>query len=194
MALAVCGGAMLQCSFGMAPSSLMVLPQNKVTNVMGLANIMVNKPYGQHQPFGMCSPWQTQPWLPPQRQPWECLRLCRIPVIPGPWAPGSPTCLIGGQPALNNSCKLTLRLWGNDPNHQSRANHHSNSMKIRGYSTMGKKRWLFLLFLWIVSSVAGCWFLHRYVANYTYHHPFLIGRDEDYVVVGVTIMMNRPIY
>lgn len=48
---------------------------------------------------------------------------------------------------------------------------------------MGKKRWLFLLFLWIVSSVAGCWFLHRYVANYTYHHPFLIGRDEDYVVV-----------
>lgn len=53
MALAVCGGAMMQCSFGMAPSSLMVLPQNKVVNLMPLANIMDNKPLVNILPFGM---------------------------------------------------------------------------------------------------------------------------------------------
>ena len=113
MALAVCGGAMIQCSFGMAPSALMVLPQNKVMNVMGLANIMDNKPMVNIMPFGMCSS-MANPTVASATAaalgvltPMPC-----IPVIPGPWAPGSPTCLIGGQPALNNSCKLTCAYGG----------------------------------------------------------------------------------
>lgn len=91
MALAVCGGAMLQCSFGMAPSSLMVLPQNKVTNVMGLANIMDNKPMVNIMPFGMCSS-MANPTVASATAaalgvltPMPC-----IPVIPGPWAPDRP--------------------------------------------------------------------------------------------------------
>ncbi len=40
MGLTVCGGASLQCSFGAAPSSLMVLPENRVTTSMPIANIM----------------------------------------------------------------------------------------------------------------------------------------------------------
>ena len=44
MGQVVCGGAMLKCSFGVAPSSLMVLPANIVTTAMPIANIMDNKP------------------------------------------------------------------------------------------------------------------------------------------------------
>jgi hypothetical protein len=34
-----------------------------------------------------------------------------MPVIPAPWAPGSPTVLIANMPALNNSSKL-MCAWG----------------------------------------------------------------------------------
>jgi hypothetical protein len=34
-----------------------------------------------------------------------------VPVTPAPWAPGSPTVLIGNMPALNNSSKL-MCTWG----------------------------------------------------------------------------------
>ena len=34
-----------------------------------------------------------------------------VPVIPGVWTPGSPTVLLGGYPALNNSSKL-MCAWG----------------------------------------------------------------------------------
>lgn len=113
MGMAVCGGAMLQCTFGAMPSTLMVLPQNKVVNLMPLANIMDNKPLVNVLPFGMCSS-MANPTVASATAaalgvltPMPC-----IPVIPGPWTPGSPTCLIGGQPAVNDSCMLTCAYGG----------------------------------------------------------------------------------
>ena len=50
----VCMGAMLQCSFGAAPSSLVVLPTNKILATTPAANIMDNKPMMNIMPFGMC--------------------------------------------------------------------------------------------------------------------------------------------
>lgn len=52
----VVNGALLQCSFGVAPSSLVVLPVNMV-NVGGVpaANIMDHKPMMNIMPFGMCT-------------------------------------------------------------------------------------------------------------------------------------------
>ena len=112
MGIAVCGGAMLACSFGMAPSSLTVLPQNKVLTSMPLANIMDNKPMVNIMPFGMCS-CMGNPTVAAATAaamgaltPMPC-----VPVTTAPWAPGSPTVLIGGQPALNNTCKLMCN-WG----------------------------------------------------------------------------------
>ena len=56
MGMHVCMGAMLQCSFGAAPSSLMVLPVNGiVTSNMPAANIMDHKPLVNILPFGTCS-------------------------------------------------------------------------------------------------------------------------------------------
>jgi len=55
MPLQVCMGAQMQCTFGMAPSSLVVLPANKVfTNQMPDANIMDHIPMTNIMPFGMC--------------------------------------------------------------------------------------------------------------------------------------------
>lgn len=112
MGIAVCGGAMLMCSFGAAPSTMNVLPQNKTLTSMPLANIMDNKPLVNIMPFGMCT-CMGNPTVASATAaamgvltPMPCL-----PVTNAPWAPGSPTVLIGGQPALNNSSKLMCN-WG----------------------------------------------------------------------------------
>ena len=55
MGMHVCNGAVLMCSFGVAPSSLIVLPINMMmTSNMPAANIMDNKPMVNILPFGMC--------------------------------------------------------------------------------------------------------------------------------------------
>ena len=112
MGMAVCGGAMLTCSFGLAPSSLNVLPQNKTVTSMPLANIMDNKPMVNIMPFGMCQSLANPTVASATAAalgvltPMPC-----IPATTSPWVPGSPTVLIGGQPALNNTSKL-ICMWG----------------------------------------------------------------------------------
>ena len=113
MGMQVCMGATLQCSFGVAPSSLVVLPANKVLTVTPDANIMDNKPMVNILPFGMCSS-MANPTVAAATAaalgaltPMPC-----VPVIPAPWAPGSPTVLIGNMPALNNSSKLMCAYAG----------------------------------------------------------------------------------
>lgn len=113
MSFCVCAGAMLTCSFGMAPSSMMVTPENKVMSSMPLATIMDNVPMKNIMPFGMCSSL-ANPTVAAATSaalgvltPMPC-----IPVIPAPWAPGSPTVLIGNYPALNQNCKLTCAYGG----------------------------------------------------------------------------------
>src|ERR1700761_8526207 len=113
MPLQVCMGAMMQCSFGMAPSSLVVLPTNRVmTNNVPDANIMDHIPMTNIMPFGMC----TSPANPVVAAataaalgvltPMPC-----IPMTVAPWVPGSPTVLIGSMPALNSDSKLMCN-WG----------------------------------------------------------------------------------
>ena len=113
MGMLVCGGASIQCSFGMAPSVLNVLPNNKVMNVMAAATIMDNKPFVNVMPFGMCSSL-VNPTVASATAaalgvltPMPC-----VPVLPAPWVPGSPTVIIGTAPALNNSSKLMCAYAG----------------------------------------------------------------------------------
>jgi hypothetical protein len=113
MAQQVCMGAMLQCSFGAAPSTLSVLPANKTLTQTPDANIMDNKPMVNIMPFGMCSS-MANPTVAAATAaalgaltPMPC-----VPVIPAPWAPGSPTVLIANMPALNNTSKLMCAYAG----------------------------------------------------------------------------------
>ena len=112
MGFCVCGGAMMMCSFGMAPSTLNVLPTNRVTTSMPIATIMDNIPMVNIMPFGMCTS-MSNPQVAAATSaalgvltPMPC-----IPVTTAPWAPGSPTVLVGNYPALNNSSKLMCN-WG----------------------------------------------------------------------------------
>lgn len=113
MGLLVCGGAVLQCSFGMAPMPMMVLPKSQVTNIMPAANIMDNVPFVNILPFAMCSSMANPAVASATAAalgvltPMPC-----TPVTTATWAPGSPTVLIGGQPALNNSSQLICSFGG----------------------------------------------------------------------------------
>jgi hypothetical protein len=113
MALQVCSGATLKCSFGVAPSSLVVLPVNRVLTVTPDANIMDNKPLVNIMPFGMCSSIANPTVATATAAasgvltPMPC-----IPVIPAPWVSGSPTVLIANMPALNNTSKLMCAWLG----------------------------------------------------------------------------------
>ena len=108
----VCMGAMTQCTFGLAPSTLMVIPINRVMTGTPAANIMDNKPIANVMPFGMCQSL-ANPMVAAATAaalgvlvPMPC-----IPMTMAPWLPGAPTVMIGSMPTLNNSSKL-MCMWG----------------------------------------------------------------------------------
>jgi len=113
MGFAVCGGAQLMCSFGMAPSAYNVLPINKTVTTMPIANIMDNKPMVNIMPFGMCTSLSNPTVASATAAALGVLTPCPcIPSISAPWAPGSATVLIAGKPALNNTSKLMCNYGG----------------------------------------------------------------------------------
>lgn len=112
MGMQVCMGAMLKCSMGMAPSSLVVLPKNKVlTSNQPAANIMDNIPMTNIMPFGMCkSPANPQVAAATAAAMGTLTPMPCVPSTPAPWTPGSPKVLIANMPALNDSSKL-MCIW-----------------------------------------------------------------------------------
>lgn len=110
---AVCTGAMIQCSFGIAPSTLNVLPVNRtLVNNLPMANIMDNQPFVNILPFGMCSSLANPTVAAATAAalgvltPMPC-----IPATVAPWATGSPTIMVGNAPALNAQSRL-ICAWG----------------------------------------------------------------------------------
>ena len=110
----VVSGAMLQCSFGMAPGTLQVLPINRVmAGGMPAANIMDHIPLVNIMPFGMCTSLANPVVASATAAalgvltPMPC-----IPATTAPWMPGavSPPVTIANQPALDNVSKC-LCMW-----------------------------------------------------------------------------------
>lgn len=119
MAMQVCAGAILQCSFGLAPSTLVVTPENRVLNMTPEANIMDHVPMKNIMPFGMCTT-QSNPAVAAATTaattaalgvftptPAPCL-----PATASPWMPGAPTLLIANMPALNDTSTLMCAYGG----------------------------------------------------------------------------------
>ncbi|KIH83442.1 DUF4280 domain-containing protein [Pseudomonas batumici] len=110
----VCAGATLQCTFGLAPGVLNVLPQNR-TLVSGVpaANLLDHIPLVNITPFGMCQSL-ANPMVAAATAaalgvlvPMPC-----IPVTAAPWIPGgAPTMLLGPMPALDANSTLMCN-WG----------------------------------------------------------------------------------
>ncbi len=110
----VCTGAMLQCSFGMAPATLNIIdPMRPKVQNKPMANIMDNKPMVNIPSFGMC-----QSMANPQvasataaamgvLTPMPCM-----PVIMAPWTPGAQV-KVSNMPALLNNGKCMCNWGGN---------------------------------------------------------------------------------
>ena len=114
MSLPVVNGAMTMCSFGLAPSTLMVTPEKRtMVDNMPAATIFDNKPFVNVLPFGLCTSL-ANPITAAQTAaalgvltPGTC-----TPVIPAPWLPGAPTVLVGNMPALNVQSKCICAYGG----------------------------------------------------------------------------------
>lgn len=114
VAIIVTSGAQLMCSFGMAPSVLNVLPTSKtMCSNMPPACIMDNIPMTNIMPFGMCrSLANPQVAAATAAAAGVLTPMPCVPVIAAPWAPGSPTVLVGGKPAVNHTCKCMCNWAG----------------------------------------------------------------------------------
>jgi hypothetical protein len=105
--------AVLMCSFGMAPSQLVVLPKNRTLAVNQFAaTIMDHKPMVNIMPFGACMSLANPSVAAATSAAMGVLTpMPCIPATMSPWVAGSPTVLIGNELALNNTSKCFCN-WG----------------------------------------------------------------------------------
>ncbi|HUN94187.1 MAG TPA: DUF4280 domain-containing protein [Burkholderiaceae bacterium] len=113
MAQWVTMGATLRCSFGLAPSTLVVLPVNRTLGEgPPLANIMDHQPIVNIPPFGMCNAPANPAVIAATAAalgtptPAPC-----VPATLAPWAPGAPTVMLAKAPALD-SMSTCACAWG----------------------------------------------------------------------------------
>lgn len=112
MAIHVVNGATLMCSFGVAPSTLVVTPENRtLSSSQPAATIMDHVPMKNIMPFGMCMSL-ANPMVAAATSaamgvltPQPC-----IPATTTPWVPGVPNVLENNIPTLDNNCKC-MCMW-----------------------------------------------------------------------------------
>jgi len=113
MGMLVTNGAKLQCTFRAAPSVFAPTPTKMVkANKKDVGNIMDFAPMMNIKPFGMCSS-MSNPQVSSVTAAAQGV-LTTMPcvtVTTSLWTPGSPTVMVGKQPALTDSCKLICN-WG----------------------------------------------------------------------------------
>lgn len=112
MAQFVTTGAMMQCSFGIAPSTLTVVGLRPMAGNMPMANVMDFAPMLNIAPFGMCQS-MANPTVAAATAaamgvltPMPC-----IPVITAPWAPGAMVKVMN-MPALLANAKCMCAYGG----------------------------------------------------------------------------------
>ncbi|HEU4412954.1 MAG TPA: DUF4280 domain-containing protein [Polyangiaceae bacterium] len=113
MGLLVSAGAVLQCSFGSAPSSLMVLPVGRPLAPAPVATIADTIPFVNVLPFATCSSLANPAVAAATAAALGALTpMPCTPVPAGPWVPGVPTVLVGNVPAIDQTCKLLCAFGG----------------------------------------------------------------------------------
>jgi len=115
MAIQVCTGAKLQCSFGAMPSALIAIPKGPpvLATHPTAATIKDHIPIANIPPFGLCASLANPAVVTATTAalgvltPMPC-----IPVTPAPWTPGSSKLLINNAPALNHTSKCMCAWLG----------------------------------------------------------------------------------
>jgi len=110
----VINNALLQCSFGVAPSPLTVIPQGQPVQIENqfAATIMDHIPMANIKPFGMWSSLANPTVASATAAalgvltPMPC-----VPLTSAPWIPGVPTVQVNNQFMLDNNCTLMCN-WG----------------------------------------------------------------------------------
>ena len=100
-------GAMMLCTFGVAPGTLSVLPANKVLKNVPVGNIMDNKPFVNVVPFGCCTSMSNPAVAAALGAPMPC-----TPMTAAPWSPGHSKAMIGNMPALDMASMCTCSYGG----------------------------------------------------------------------------------
>lgn len=109
-----CMGAMLTCTFGMAPATLSVIPMGRPvqTSKQMAANINASLPMANISTFGMCiCPANPEVAAATAAALGVLTPMPCIPVTTAPWVPGSPKVMINGNPALDSTCQC-MCAWG----------------------------------------------------------------------------------
>lgn len=110
----VVSGAQLTCTFGVAPSSLAVVPAGPIVQAGGqfVARVVDMVPMVNVAPFAMCTtPSNPQVAAATSAAAGVLTPQPCIPVITAPWAPGSTKVSAGGVPALT-STSTCMCAWG----------------------------------------------------------------------------------
>ena len=114
MGFQVVNGALMMCTFGVAPGTLIVLPLNRIMAAnMPAANIMDYKPFVNIPGFVMCNSLANPAVAAATAAalgvltPMPC-----TPMTAAPWLPGVPTTLVANMPALNETCKCMCSFGG----------------------------------------------------------------------------------
>ena len=112
MGVQVVTGAMMTCSFGVAPAPLNATPMGVTACDMPAATIMDMIPMDNIPTFGMCNT-PSNPEVATATAaalgvltPMPC-----VPATVSPWVPGAISVTIMGMPALTNECTCTC-MWG----------------------------------------------------------------------------------
>ncbi len=113
MSFGLCTGALLRCSFGLAPAPFSALPASRVTALgLPVGTMTDMAPAVNVPPFGMCQSLSNPAVAAATAAalgvltPMPC-----VPVPAGPWTGAAPKVSAGGQSILTQDSKLTCA-WG----------------------------------------------------------------------------------
>ena len=102
----------MMCSFGMAPSTLVVLPVHRVLTRTPAANISDVVPVADLPPFGACmSPANPAVAAATAAALGVLTPMPCVPVPAGTWLPGSTKLILGGMPATDMTAEA-MCAWG----------------------------------------------------------------------------------
>ncbi len=96
-------GALLKCSFGVAPSSFIAVPQGQPVLLEGrpCGTIMDNIPMLNIMPFGMCTAPTNPQVIAAQGAPVPCM-----PVTTSPWIVGTTKAMVNNKFVITNASQL----------------------------------------------------------------------------------------
>jgi hypothetical protein len=112
MGVQICAGATAMCSFGAAPSTLVILPVHQVLTGAPAGNIGDSIPVANIPPFGACMSIANPTVASATAAAWGVLTpMPCVPVPAGTWIPGSLKVILKGMPALDSAAKAMCS-WG----------------------------------------------------------------------------------